>query len=141
MRVTAPEESLPLDDLAAESERVLLAARSSGVLMRLAGGLAIRQLCPAAMLPPLARGYADLELTVTSDGLDRRALNHLMRELSYEADEMFNALNGQTRLYFNDRRNDRHADVFIDAIRMCHVIEFRSVFGCLSKPSPQPTCS
>jgi hypothetical protein len=48
-----------------------------------------------------------------------------MKALGYEADEMFNALNGQTRLYFDDIRNHRHADVFIDAIRMCHVIEFK----------------
>lgn len=126
MSATASGEGFPLDDLVAESERVLLAARRAGVLMRLAGGLAIRQLCPAAILPPLARGYADLDLAVTSDDLDRRALNDLMRELGYEADEMFNALNGQTRLYFNDRRHGRHADVFIDAIRMCHVIEFKA---------------
>ena len=123
--MAARDDPGPLTDLIAESQRVLLAAQGAGIVMRLAGGLAIRRLCPVAATAPLARRYGDLDLAVTSEDLNRRALNEMMRELGYEANEMFNALNGQRRLYFNDSRNQRHADVFIDAIRMCHVIEFK----------------
>jgi hypothetical protein len=38
---------------------------------------------------------------------------------------MFNALNGSTRLQFKDSVNSRHVDVFVNAVRMCHVIDFK----------------
>lgn len=114
----------PLEDLVAESHRVLAAARARNVAVRLTGGLAIRLLCPAAAKPPLRRAYADLDLAVAGHG-GNKTLNELMASLGYQAEEMFNALNGGTRLRYNDNVNGRHADVFVDAVRMCHVIEFK----------------
>lgn len=120
----AVEAGGPLDDLVAESERVLAAARRAGVQVRLAGGLAIRYLCPAARRPPLSRDYADLDLAITNQK-GHRPLTDLMGVLGYEPNAMFNALNGSTRLYYNDNLHGRHVDVFVDAIRMCHVIDFK----------------
>jgi len=114
----------PLPDLVAESERVLAAARERGVVLRLAGGLAIRRLCPAASMPPLNRRYADLDLAIAGGGA-HRPLSDLLRGLGYQAESTFNALNGSTRLQFIDSANGRHVDVFVDAIRMCHVIDFK----------------
>ena len=57
----------PLPDLVAESQRVLAAARERGVVVRLAGGLAIRHICPAAGKPPLNRQYADLDLAYVEE--------------------------------------------------------------------------
>jgi hypothetical protein len=116
--------SLPLADLVAESQRVLDAARARGVVVRLAGGLAIRHLCPAANTPPLRRSYADLDLAIAGRGV-HRPLTDLMLSLGYQPVGMFNALNGSTRLQFDDPVNGRHADVFVDAVRMCHVIDFK----------------
>ena len=115
---------MPLPDLVAESERVLAAARDRGVVLRLAGGLAIRRLCPAASRPPLNRQYADLDLAIAGGGAHRQ-LTDLLRGLGYHPESTFNALNGSTRLQFIDSANSRHVDVFIDAVRMCHVIDFK----------------
>jgi hypothetical protein len=49
----------------------------------------------------------------------------MMSRLGYEPDGMFNTLNGASRLYYVDRANSRHVDVFVDAVRMCHTIDFR----------------
>jgi hypothetical protein len=116
--------SSPLADLVAESQRVLDAARARGVVVRLAGGLAIRHLCPAASTAPLSRSYADLDLAIAGRGV-HRPLTDLMLSLGYQPVGMFNALNGSTRLQFDDPANGRHADVFVDAVRMCHVIDFK----------------
>ncbi len=116
--------SSPLEDLVAESQRVLDAARAHGVVVRLAGGLAIRRLCPAATIPPLSRTYADLDLAIAGRGV-HRPLTDLMVGLGYQPEAMFNALNGSTRLQFADPASGRHADVFVDTVRMCHVIDFK----------------
>jgi hypothetical protein len=114
----------PLPDLVAESQRVLAAARQRGVVVRLAGGLAIRHLCPSASEPPLRRPYADLDLAIAGGGV-HRPLTDLLRSLGYLPNSTFNALNGSTRLQFIDSANARHVDVFVDAVRMCHVIDFK----------------
>jgi hypothetical protein len=114
----------PLADLVAESQRLLAVARERGVVVRLAGGLAVRHLCASARTAPLSRTYADLDLAIGGRGA-HRPVTELMLSLGYQPEAMFNALNGSTRLQFNDPANDRHADVFVDAVRMCHVIDFK----------------
>jgi hypothetical protein len=114
----------PLEDLVAEAERVLVAVHTSGIPIRLTGGLAIRRRHPAATRPPLARTYADLDLAVSSKG-GHKAISEFMVGLGYVADEMFNTLHASQRLYYADPINRRHVDVFVDAVRMCHTIEFK----------------
>jgi len=113
----------PVQDVVAESERVLNAAKEANVPIRLTGGLAIRRRCPSASHPPLARPYADIDLAVTRQ-TGRKVLTELMERLGYLPDQHFNALHGETRLYYHDEANGRHVDVFVDAVRMCHVITF-----------------
>jgi hypothetical protein len=115
----------PLPDVVAESERVLAAASEANVPVRLTGGLAIRRRCPSASHPPLARPYADVDLAITSQ-TGRKVVTELMQRLGYVPDQQFNALHGETRLYYHDEANGRHVDVFVDAVRMCHVITFAS---------------
>jgi hypothetical protein len=113
----------PVQDVVAESERVLQGARDAGIVLRLTGGVAIRRRCPSARRPPLARPYADLDVAVTKQ-TGRRVLTELMQNLGYVPAQQFNALHGETRLYYDDQVNQRHVDVFVDAVRMCHVITF-----------------
>jgi len=122
--MTVPGAAIPLEDLVQESQRVLAAARAKGVVVRLAGGLAIRHLCPTARTPPLSRPYADLDLAIVAAGV--KPLTDLMVSLGYQADGRFNALNGHVRLQFNDLANARHVDVFVGAVRMCHTIDFKN---------------
>lgn len=116
-------EARPLPDLVAESERVLAAATGRGMAVRLAGGLAIWQLCPSARKPPLQRAYADIDLAIAGDR-NLRPFTDLMVSLGYEPDGMFNTLNEGARLRYIDAERGRHVDVFVNAVRMCHVIDF-----------------
>jgi hypothetical protein len=124
--VSAPpgrHDAPPVKDLVLEADRILAAAKVRGVIVRLAGGLAIRRLCPAASHPPLSREYVDIDLAVV--GLARhRSLTNMMISLGYQPDEQFNNINGGSRLHYDDTQG-RHVDVFIDAVRICHVIEFK----------------
>jgi hypothetical protein len=100
-------------DLVARAER-------AGIPLRLMGGLAVRVLCPD--FPPRFRSRQDLDLASTSAA--RPHLTELLVGLGYEPDRRFNALYGHKQLYFASPRG-RAVDVLLDAIEMCHVLEFR----------------
>jgi hypothetical protein len=115
-RAPAPGDTGPLDealDLVARAER-------QGIPLRLIGGLAVRVLCPD--FPPRIRDRQDLDLASTSAA--RPHLTELLVGLGYEPDRRFNALYGHKQLYFASPRG-RAVDVLVDALEMCHVLEFR----------------
>jgi len=56
---------------------------------------------------------------------ERKAVLAFFPALGYEANERFNLMQGDTRLYFFDNEHGRQVDVFIDAIKMSHVIDLR----------------
>jgi hypothetical protein len=115
---------VPRQDLVQEADRILAASRDVGVVVRLTGGLAVRKRCPSASRPPLARDYADVDLVTRYGSQD--ALTRTMQSLGYVQDETFNSLHGRSRLYYIDPHNQRHVDVFVDQIRMCHTIDVAS---------------
>jgi hypothetical protein len=125
----------PLEDLIAEADRVIAAAQAAKVPVRLTGGLAIRRRHRSATLPPLARNYADIDLATTSK-TGHRAITEFMVGLGYVGDQMFNSLHGNERLYYQDPGRDRHVDVFVDAVRMCHVINFKQRLTYLDDTLP-----
>ena len=125
----------PLEDLVAESDRVITAAWAANVPIRLTGGLAIRRRHQSATLPPLARTYADIDLATTSKS-GHKAITQMMESLGYVGDQMFNSLHGNERLYYQDPNRDRHVDVFVDAVRMCHVINFKQRLTFLDDTLP-----
>jgi hypothetical protein len=109
----------PLADIVAEAERVMRAAESEGVMLRLIGGLAIH-FHADAMPAVLARPYGDIDVaTVKSHS---RAVSPLMTELGYEPARQFNALQGDRRLLFHDRPNGRKLDVFVGGFELNHSI-------------------
>jgi hypothetical protein len=93
------------------------------VPVRLAGGVGVAVSCPSAASPPLRRAYADIDLVTL--GSAREDVIELMAALGYVSDREFNTLHGQRRLLFWDRDNDRQVDVFVDAAKLCHSIDFR----------------
>jgi len=117
----------PLEDVLDEAERVAAAAAAASLPLRLLGGAAVRLHCESARRPPLSRKYGDLDFAAPSR---RRAeVDRLLVGLGYRADARFNTLNGDRRLLYADAGNARQVDVFLDVMRMCHVIDLRERLG------------
>jgi hypothetical protein len=117
----------PLEDTIAEAERVAEAARSQGVAVKLLGGAGIHLHSPSAHHAPLKRKYGDLDYVISSK--DRKAALAFFPGIGYQANDRFNLMQGDRRLYFYDGNNGKQVDVFIDVIRMSHVIDLRSRLG------------
>ncbi len=117
----------PLEDPIAEAGRIADAAKKAGVKAKLLGGAGIHMHSPSASRPPLKRKYGDLDYVIGAR--DRKAVLGLFPALGYEANERFNLMQGDRRLYFFDASNGRQVDVFIDVFKMSHVIDLRSRLG------------
>jgi hypothetical protein len=113
----------PLEDPIAEAERIGEAANRAGVKVKLLGGAGINLHSPSATRPPLKRKYGDLDFAIAKK--HRKAVLALFPALGYEANERFNLMNGDRRLYFYDGSNSRQVDVFVDVFKMSHVIDLR----------------
>lgn len=117
----------PLEDTIAEAERVAEAARAQRLGVKLLGGAGIHLHSPSARRAPLKRKYGDLDYVIPNR--DRKAALAFFPGLGYEANERFNLMQGDRRLYFYDGQNGRQVDVFIDVMRMSHVIDMRNRLG------------
>jgi hypothetical protein len=117
--VSRAEEATPLADIVAEAGRLLDAAQSDGVPLRLIGGLAV-YFHTEEIPPSLRRSYDDIDVA-TVKGASRGA-GELFSKLGYAPSKEFNALQGSRRLLFFDRRNERKLDVFVGSFQMCHTI-------------------
>lgn len=126
----------PLKDPIEEAQRLAEAAKAEGVKAKLLGGAGIHLHSPSAQKPPLKRKYGDLDYAIPKE--DRKAVLGFFPSLGYEANERFNLMQGDRRLYFYDTDNERQVDIFIDVIRMSHVIDLRgrlNVKGPAASPS------
>ena len=117
----------PLEDTIAEAERVAEAAKAKGVGVKLLGGAGVHLHSPSAHHAPLKRKYGDLDYVIASK--DRKAALAFFPAIGYEANDRFNLMQGDRRLYFFDSNNGKQVDVFIDVIRMSHVIDLRGRLG------------
>ena len=115
--------TVPLEDTIDEAVRVADVARTQRVGVKLLGGAGIHLHSPSSHHPPLRRKYGDLDYVISSK--DRKAALAFFPSIGYEANDRFNLMQGDRRLYFFDGSNGRQVDVFIDAIRMSHVIDLR----------------
>jgi hypothetical protein len=125
--LAAAPRSVPLADVIAEAERIAEAAREGKVATKLVGGAAVNLHSPSATRPPLKRKYGDLDFVAPSK--QRGAVQKLFESLGYQGDLRFNTLNGHQRLLYLDPSNNRQIDIFIDRMRMCHVIELADRLG------------
>jgi hypothetical protein len=93
------------------------------VCLRATGGVGVALISPSARRAPLARSYQDIDFV----GLSRDAheLGEFFGALGYGADEEFNVLHGQRRLFFREPEGRWEADVFLDRIEMCHDLDLR----------------
>ena len=126
----------PLSDPLEEARRIVGVAEGEGIALRATGGVAIALVCPSALRPPLARTYQDIDFVVSSK--QSHSIKDVFVGLGYEPAEEFNVLHGQHRLFFEDHRHKRLADVFLDQIEMCHKLDLR---GRTSSPGPTLTAA
>ena len=112
-----------LDDVAEEGRRLAVAAHDAGLSLRLLGGVAIWCHCPSARVPPLRRDYGDADFVGRAG--DRKPITAFLEGEGYEADKMFNALHGASRLNFHDPRTGRPVDVLLDRFAMAHELDLR----------------
>jgi hypothetical protein len=112
-----------LDDVAEEGRRLAIAAHSEDLSLRLLGGVAVWCQCPSARLPDLAREYGDADFIGRAG--DRKRITGFLEGQGYEADRMFNALHGASRLNFHDAVRDRPLDVLLDRFTMAHELDLR----------------
>jgi hypothetical protein len=106
-------------DIVDEARRVIAGARNQEVTLRAVGGVAV-QLHADPVHPAFVRPYRDLDLVTTRK--QGRAAAKVLRELGYQPNERFNAMNGASRLVFYDVEHERQVDVFVGEFRMCHAI-------------------
>lgn len=111
----------------AEAERIATAAREGKIPVKLVGGAAVNLHSASARQAPLKRKYGDLDFVASSRS--RPAVQKLFESLGYQGDPRFNLLNGHQRLLYLDTANGRQVDIFIDRMRMCHVIELAGRLG------------
>ena len=117
----------PLPDTIAEARRVAEAAETEKLGVKLLGGAGIHIHSPSAQRAPLKRKYGDLDYAIPTK--DRKRVLAFFPSLGYEANERFNLMQGDRRLYFYDGQNGRQVDIFIDVMRMSHVIDLRDRLG------------
>src|SRR6266849_7540867 len=103
-----------------EAKRKLDEAKERGIILRLFGGVAVKYHCPSATHRSLKRAYPDLDFL--GRGKQVRVIRKLFTDLGYEPNQRFNALHGATRLIFEDAKNQRVVDIFLDVFRMCHTL-------------------
>jgi Uncharacterised nucleotidyltransferase len=117
----------PHEDPIEESERIAEAARKKKIGLKLLGGAGVHAHSPSARKAPLKRKYGDLDYAISRK--DRKAVIGLFRELGYDANDRFNLMQGDRRLYFYDTHNGRQVDVFVDVFQMSHAIDLRNRLG------------
>ena len=124
----------PLQSPAEEAARVIDAAQTNGVVLRLFGGVSFWFRCPSAKLPSLQRKYVDVDFMGHSK--QSREIKQLFVSLDYVPRDKFNAIQGYRRLIFNDMANQRRVDVFLDIFEMCHSFNFRDRLEVDAKTIP-----
>ncbi len=97
-------------------------ADAKNVTLRLLGGIAFRLRSPSSLSGGLQRRYVDIDFVGLRN--QRREINELFNELGYTPRTAFNAMNGHTRLIFNDIANERRVDIFLNVFEMCHKLDF-----------------
>lgn len=120
-------------DFRKEARRIVDHATTDGILLRLMGALAFNLHCPkfGNMQAMLGRTYTDIDFASYRRYVTD--IRKLLSRLGYEEDSMVTNLYGNRRLVFNDLRNGRHCDVFLDKLEFCHDIIF---VGRLEVDSP-----
>lgn len=109
-----------LSDVLDEARRLLDAATTQNVVIRLFGGTAVQLRVPGQIAPCFVRVCRDIDLVTLNR--KNREVARFLTSVGYEANERFNAINGAERMVFYDMAHQRQLDVFVGSFEMCHRI-------------------
>ena len=107
--------------MVADARRICEQAASAGVAVRLLGGIAIWLRSSDEIRATLGRDYADIDLATVRNS--SKPLRELLESLTYVPDKMFNAVQGDRRLYFSAADDAYHVDIFVDRFVMSHELD------------------
>lgn len=113
---------MPVTNIVEEAKRIIAEANDRRIVLRLFGGMAIRFHCPSAVHRSLERKYADIDFMALRK--QSRDIKKLFIDLGYSTRDIFNALQGDRRLIFQDIENKRRVDIFLNIFEMCHTLDF-----------------
>ena len=111
--------SMPADAFSA-AIRAVETANQEEVPLKLLGGQAVRFLTPD--YPPRQRDDQDMDFASVSKA--KRPVLDLLTGLGFQGDRRFNTMHGHRQMYFTSPVNGAAADVIMDRLHMCHVLEF-----------------
>ncbi len=114
---------MPLDSIFDETTRVLEEAKRRNLTLKLIGGMAIYNRCESAKKPALARRYVDID--VMGHSKQSKGIRGMFVDLGYAPRSIFNAMQGDRRLVFNDADHSRRVDIFLDIFEMCHKFDMK----------------
>jgi hypothetical protein len=110
-----------MENVLDESIRIITRAREKGIVLRLIGGLAIRQHC--GELAFCDREYGDIDLVGRSR--QASAIIETIEEFGYHEGNIYTMISGGTHLLFERPGSKDHVDVFLDKLQMEHDIDLR----------------
>ena len=114
-----------LPDFLDEVHRIMDAAKTEGVLLRLLGALAFHVHCPkfSYMQEMLGRTFTDIDFA--SYGKESSRISKLFANLGYQIDPRVRALFGSRLIFYDRGGSGRHCDVFLDRLEFCHDVIFQ----------------
>ncbi|RJQ11887.1 MAG: hypothetical protein C4551_00345 [Bacillota bacterium] len=109
----------------AEGLRIIEAARTKSIPLRLLGAVAIRLHCPASthLLEDMNRPITDLDFMALAK--HNVAIQDFLEEMGYVPDEAVMRYYGSHRhIWEHPDRPGLKVDIFFDCLRFCHVVDF-----------------
>ena len=113
-------------DFLQETYRIVDAAKTEGVLLRLLGAMAFHIHCPkfSYIQEILGRSFTDIDFA--SYRKESSRINKLFSDLGYQNDQRVRALFGSRLIFYDTAGTNRHCDVFLDKLEFCHDVNFEN---------------
>jgi hypothetical protein len=116
------------DTLLDEADKLLAESSRRGLVLRLAGSAGVLRHCPACFQAARALNREPpQDLDFFAYGKQQRELGRMFADLGYQADPSvaYSQEYGIDRLIYRGHLSAAKIDVFLDALRMSHTIEFK----------------
>lgn len=109
----------------AEADRLLDAARSQGLVLRLVGAVAFAKRCPGHvhLQDALGRPYTDIDFAAY--GKHAQQIRLLLGRLGYVDDAQVFVDSEGSRIVAENPESRIHVDVFVDKLDFCHMIPWK----------------